>query len=55
MKTFEVWIFDKESGCNQPMKCKARNAADARKIGNEYIWKWNLIGGEITDVREVTQ
>ncbi|MCM1102035.1 MAG: hypothetical protein NC398_11695 [Acetatifactor muris] len=53
MAEFEVWIYDDESGCNQPMKCRAKNVADARRIGNEYIRKWGLQGGCITDIREV--
>lgn len=40
MKEYEVWIYDDESGCNQPMKCKARSVAEARRAGNEYISSW---------------
>lgn len=37
MKQFNVWIYDSESGCEQPMKCEAKNEADACIKGNEYI------------------
>lgn len=53
MKKFEVWIYDSESGCNQPMKCEARSEAEARKKGGEYINAWGLVGAEITEVKEV--
>lgn len=53
MKKYGVWIFDEESGCNQPVICKARNEAEARRIGKKYIASWGLIGGTITEVREV--
>ena len=52
MKEYEVWIYDDESGCNQPMKCKARSVAEARRAGNEYISSWGLVGGMITEIRE---
>ena len=51
MKEYEVWIYDDESGCNQPMKCKARSVAEARRAGNEYISSWGLVGGMITEIR----
>ncbi len=55
MKTFEVWIYDSESGCDQPMKCGAKNEAEARRIGNEYIRRWSLMGGTITKIREAVK
>lgn len=52
MKNYEVWIYDSESGCNQPIKCQAKNQAEARTIGNQYISKWGLVGGTITEIKE---
>ena len=53
MKEFEVFIYDEESGCCQPIRCKARTSAEAGSIGNNYIAAWNLVGGVVTDIREV--
>lgn len=53
MKKFKVWIYDNESGCEQPMKCEAKNEADARRKGNDYIRAWGLVNGAITKVEVV--
>ena len=50
MKKFKVWIYDSESGCEQPMICQARNEADARRKGNKYIRMWRLRDGSVTRV-----
>lgn len=53
MKKYEVWIYDEESGCNQAMKCEARNISEARRVGNRYIKQWCLVGASITEIKEV--
>lgn len=50
MKKFNVWIYDSESGCEQPMKCEAKNEADARIKENDYIRAWGLVNGAVTKV-----
>lgn len=50
MRKFNVWIYDSESGCEQPMQCEARNEAEARRKGNEYIRVWSLVNGTVTKV-----
>lgn len=54
MKDYEVYIYDEESGCCQPIVCKARSTIEAGNIGDSYIRSWNLIGGVVVDIREVT-
>ena len=49
--TFDVYIYDRESGTNSPMRCQAKNTAEAKKIADEYINRWNLVDAEITDVQ----
>lgn len=51
--TFDVYIYDRESGTNSPMRCQAKNTAEAKKIADEYINRWNLVDAEITDVQFV--
>ena len=51
--TFDVYIYDRESGTNTPMRCQAKNTAEAKKIDDEYIKRWNLVDAEITDVQLV--
>lgn len=51
--TFDVYIYDRESGTNSPMRCQAKNTAEAKKIADEYIKRWNLVDAEITDVQLV--
>ena len=51
--TFDVYIYDRESGTNSPMRCQAKNTAEAKKIADEYINHWNLVDAEITDVQLV--
>ena len=46
-------IYDRESGTNSPMCCQAKNTAEAKKIADEYINRWNLVDAEITDVQLV--
>ncbi len=53
LPTFDVYIYDKESGANSPMRCQAKNADEAMKMADEYIKRWNLIEAEITDVQFV--
>lgn len=53
MKKYEVWIYDEESGCNQPMKCEAKSISEARRIGKRYIEQWRLVGASITEIKEV--
>ena len=49
-KVYKVWIYDKESGCNQPMTCTASSVQEARAAGNKYINAWNLLGASVTKV-----
>lgn len=51
--TFDVYIYDRESGTNSQMRCQAKNTAEAKKIADEYINRWNLVDAEITDVQLV--
>lgn len=51
--TFDVYIYDRESGTNSPMRYQAKNTAEAKKIADEYINRWNLVDAEITDVQLV--
>ena len=53
MPTFDVYIFDRESGARSPMRCQAKNAEEAKKIANEYIKSWNLVDADITDIQLV--
>lgn len=53
LPTFDVYIYDKESGANSPMRCQAKNADEAMKMADEYIDRWNLIDAEITDIQLV--
>lgn len=53
LPTFDVYIYDKESGANSPMQCQAKNADEAMKMADEYIRRWHLIEAEITDVQLV--
>ena len=46
-------IYDRESGTNSPMRCQAKNTAEAKKIADECINRWNLVDAEITDVQLV--
>lgn len=54
-KKYEVWIYDSESRCTQPIICEARSEAEAGRIGHDYIRKWGLIDGRITEVKEVNK
>lgn len=51
--TFDVYIYDRESGTNSPMRCQAKNTAEAKKIADEYINRWNLVDAKITNVQLV--
>ena len=53
LKTYDVFIYDKEIGTDSPMRCQAKNENEARQMGNEYIERWNLIEAEITDIQLV--
>lgn len=53
LHTFDIYIYDKESGANSPMRCQAKNAEEATKMADEYIKRWKLIEAEITDVQLV--
>ena len=55
LPTFDVYIFDQESGASSPMRCQAKNTEEAKKIANEYIKDWNLVDAEITDIQLVEQ
>lgn len=50
---FAVHIYDEESNCCQPMKCKALNEQEARIFGEKYIHDWHLKGGKIEKIEEV--
>ena len=53
MARYEVWIFDEESGCEQPMTVDAQNNSQAKMMGNQYIKAWNLRGASITKIKKV--
>ena len=53
LPTFDVYIYDQESGASSPMRCQAKNIEEAKKIANEYIKRWNLVDAEITDIQLV--
>ncbi len=55
MKRFKVWIYDEESGCNQPIVCEADSVAGAKACGQWYIKTRGLVGAEITDIAEITK
>lgn len=55
MRKYEVWIYDSESGCCEPLVCEAKNKTDAKRIGRTYIRMWNLQDAEIEKIQEVTQ
>lgn len=50
MKRFNVWIYDSESGCEQPMQCETMNKEEVRRKGNNYIRMWGLANGIVTKV-----
>lgn len=56
MVVWRVFIFDEESGCEQPVTVQNGTEADARRLGNQYIRAWNLKGACITKIEreEVT-
>lgn len=56
MLIWRVFIFDEESGCEQPVTVQNGTEADARRLGNQYIRAWNLKGACITRIEreEVT-
>ena len=41
LKTYDVFIYDKESGTDSPMRCQAKNTEEAMKMADEYIERWN--------------
>lgn len=49
-KRYAVWIYDEESGFDSPMICLASDIVEARRLGRDYIRKWNLVGAEIVKV-----
>lgn len=51
-KIYSVYIYDKESRCEQPMRCLAADEDEARKKGEWYIGAWSLAGGKITKIDE---
>ena len=53
LKTYDVFIYDKESGTDSPMRCQAKNTEEAMKMADEYIERWNLVEAEITDIQLV--
>lgn len=52
-KQFDVWIFDTESGCDQPARFKAKSEHTARAMARQYIKAWGLKGAEITKIEEI--
>ena len=55
MKQWNVWIYDSESGCDQPMKTEAKTEAEARRLGEQYIRRWNLQNASITRIEKVME
>ena len=43
MKKYNVYIYDSESGCNQPILVECKSKTEARAIGNKYIRLWRLV------------
>lgn len=55
MRKYDTWIYDSESGCEQPIRCEAKNERDAIRKGNEYIKAWRLSNGTVTRVKEAEE
>ena len=47
---WRVFIYDQESGCEQPITIQGGTKADAKRLGNQYIRVWNLKGAHITRI-----
>lgn len=55
MKKYNVYIYDSESGCNQPVIVECSSKAEARKMGNKYIKLWRLVNGSVMSIEEVCE
>lgn len=49
---WRVYIYDSESGCEQPITIQGGTKADAKRLGNQYIRAWKLIGASITRIEQ---
>ena len=52
MLIWKVYIYDKESGCEQPITVQGGSKADATRLGNKYMRDWNLKGACITKIEK---
>lgn len=55
MKKYNVYIYDSESGCNQPVLVECKSKKEARAMGNKYIRLWRLVDGAVTSIEEVCE
>lgn len=55
MKKYNVYIYDSESDCNQPILVECKSKKEARAIGNKYIRLWRLVDGVVTSIEEVCE
>ena len=55
MRMWNVWIYDSESGCDQPIKVKANTLVEAKAAGNKYIKMWTLKDAYITKIEEIKE
>lgn len=42
MYTYDVYIWDSESGISQPIRVQAASESESQKLGRAYIRSWNL-------------
>ena len=47
---WRIYIYDRESGSEQPITMQNGTEDDARTLGNRYIRVWNLKGAFITRI-----
>lgn len=55
MKKYNVYIYDSESGCNQPVLVECKSKTEARAMGNKYIRLWRLVNGSFKSIDEVCE
>ena len=55
MKKYNVYIYDSESGCNQPILVECKSKTEARAIGNKYIRLWRLVNGTVKSIEEICE
>lgn len=55
MKKYSVYIYDRESGCSQPVIVECSSKTEAREMGNKYIKLWRLVNGSVRSIEEVCE